>query len=66
MDSRKLAIRIELEVFEAAERILDPKISAYPGMAMTGNKESYERFAKDVMLLAETIAEIACGLKSIQ
>lgn len=50
-------VKIDAEVLRALIRLLKPG-PVYPGLVLAGNKESAEQLTKDVLLVAETLAEI--------
>jgi hypothetical protein len=52
-------IAMDVEVIEAALRLLDPKINAYPGLVLAGSEESAKKFHADVTKVAEFVGEVA-------
>jgi hypothetical protein len=54
-----MKIAMDVEVIEAAVRLLDPKVNAYPGLVLAGSEESAKKFHEDVTKVAEFVGEVA-------
>jgi hypothetical protein len=54
-----MKIAMDVEVIEAAVRLLDLKGNAYPGLVLTGSEESAKKFHNDVIKVAEFVGEVA-------
>lgn len=53
-------MKIPIEALEAARRILESE-NEYGTLRIVGDPKVYERFYKDVQLLAETVAQLVVG-----